>query len=262
MNQLKGPEKGPTITIIGGMHGNEKTGVKVIKKLLKMNLKLKMGTLNLIIGNPAACKANKRFIEIDANRCFDDKNPKTNEGKRIKIISKYLDKSDLMIDIHSTLKPAPAFLVIPNLKHKFSNCISQLGIKTIISGEGLKHPSGKSIESDLYTCSKGGLGITIESGTLNHNQISKKIIKVLEQLNMLEKDLSKLQIHNVYSQILAGQKFKFSKEWNNFEKISKGETYAYNGKSALKVNQDSKILFPKSKQNIVTGQQACLLINN
>ncbi|PIQ78152.1 hypothetical protein COV82_01780 [Candidatus Peregrinibacteria bacterium CG11_big_fil_rev_8_21_14_0_20_46_8] len=56
VSQYQGSEAGPSVTILGGVHGNEITGVEVIeslKSLLAHNA-VQKGTLNLGIGNWAA----------------------------------------------------------------------------------------------------------------------------------------------------------------------------------------------------------------
>ena len=62
------------IAIVGGTHGNEYTGVWVIKSLQQQQLKLQERYANLnistILGNPEAHYANRRFIHTDLNREF------------------------------------------------------------------------------------------------------------------------------------------------------------------------------------------------
>ena len=62
------------IAVIGGTHGNEYTGVWVIKALQQKQLKLQEQYTNLnistILGNPEAHYANRRFIHTDLNREF------------------------------------------------------------------------------------------------------------------------------------------------------------------------------------------------
>ena len=72
--QQQPPQQKRNIAIIGGTHGNEYTGVWVIKSLQHQQLKLQEQYTNLnistILGNPEAHYANRRFIHTDLNREF------------------------------------------------------------------------------------------------------------------------------------------------------------------------------------------------
>ena len=68
------PESIKTVTVVGGTHGNEYTGVWCIKALdrKKQELKEKFPSLEVstLLGNPEAHYANKRFVHEDLNRAF------------------------------------------------------------------------------------------------------------------------------------------------------------------------------------------------
>ena len=101
----KGKKPGKTVAIFGGIHGNEKVGVKMID-ILRKNLQVEAGTVYLVYGNPEAIKQNKRFIKKNLNRCFKkDNQGKTVEDKRARELMKILDKCDALLDLHSFTNP-------------------------------------------------------------------------------------------------------------------------------------------------------------
>lgn len=59
------------IAICGGTHGNEMTGVYMLREMQKQNLR-EMGSVSVstIISNPRAVDACRRYVETDLNRCF------------------------------------------------------------------------------------------------------------------------------------------------------------------------------------------------
>ncbi len=271
--QFKGEKPGITATLMFLLHGNEQKPLYVLNKLLEIaDEEMAAGILNLVIGNPLAWQQGTRFVQEDANRAWGN-GPITSPDKaRVEEIKPIIASSNIMIDLHSTLKKSDPFLVIPQMNHILADVIPKLGIETIITGEGLKHPSGEPIESDLYAASKGALGITFETGGADDGdieEIAHSIFNALVHLGIFKKKAKKtktpkpetLNLVNAYKQIFAGNNFKFTKEWGNFEPAPAGTIIGYEGDTPIIVEKDSRILFPKSPKNIVPGNQVCILIN-
>ena len=62
------------VAIVGGTHGNELTGVYLIKKFQQyphLIHRSSFETLSLL-GNPKAIAARTRYIDTDLNRCFNE----------------------------------------------------------------------------------------------------------------------------------------------------------------------------------------------
>lgn len=102
------------VAIVGGTHGNEFTGVYLIKKFEHFPGLVKRPSFEtlLMLANPQAFQANTRYIEKDLNRCFsleDLNNPlgSSYEQNRAKFINQVLGPKgnpqvDFIVDIHST----------------------------------------------------------------------------------------------------------------------------------------------------------------
>jgi len=90
------------ILVIGGMHGNETLGLKVVK-LFQDNPVLEVDTL---LANEQAIGGNCRFVGQDLNRSFpgDSKSDKY-ELKRASEILKIARKYDVVLDFHNTYCP-------------------------------------------------------------------------------------------------------------------------------------------------------------
>ena len=60
------------VFVVGGTHGNEFTGVYLIKKLRSLGLKESYKNISPFfeLGNEEAFKLNKRYVDHDLNRCF------------------------------------------------------------------------------------------------------------------------------------------------------------------------------------------------
>ena len=122
-----GRKRGKTVTILGGVHGNELMGTKVVlwlENLLKeteatINIEFR-GNLFLGIGNPRAVSIGKRAstVSSDLNRCFEvppTGNPKSYEEERACELVPILQQTDTLLDIHATNKPSPVVAKLPNM---------------------------------------------------------------------------------------------------------------------------------------------------
>ena len=62
------------VAIVGGTHGNELTGVYLVKKFQQSpNLLKRSFDVITFLANPKAIAANRRYIDRDLNRCFSKK---------------------------------------------------------------------------------------------------------------------------------------------------------------------------------------------
>ncbi|TCI04050.1 aspartoacylase [Corallincola luteus] len=102
------------VTIVGGTHGNEFTGVYLVKKWQQQPAEVTRSsfTTSTLWANPKAHEQNKRYCDQDLNRQFtraqlDDVNLVGYEQSRAKIIDAELGpkgdaKCDFVIDLHTT----------------------------------------------------------------------------------------------------------------------------------------------------------------
>ena len=110
------------VVVVGGTHGNEYTGVFVLKRLSTPSGRAKFVDpftslqIETLVANPRAVAENKRFVDKDLNRRFDKKtwdaeaNDSSWEAKRAREVEKLLGpkfsggggRADLVVDLHTT----------------------------------------------------------------------------------------------------------------------------------------------------------------
>lgn len=104
------------VAITGGTHGNELSGVYIVREMQKENVgQVGSVTVSPILTNPLAIDACRRYTETDLNRCFTDallSSPLTDsspyELKRAHELNSLLGPKgsdqavDLVCDLHST----------------------------------------------------------------------------------------------------------------------------------------------------------------
>lgn len=63
------------VAVCGGTHGNEMSGIYLVKELLKAKKKVveeeeEPVSVVLVLSNPRAIQQCRRYIDTDLNRCF------------------------------------------------------------------------------------------------------------------------------------------------------------------------------------------------
>lgn len=112
------------VAIIGGTHGNEITGIYLLKRWDAERAEITRDSFTTITlwANPRAFYENKRFIDVDLNRCFlldelNDKRNLTYEGQLAKAINarlgpKHESAVDFILDIHTTTSNMGVTLIL------------------------------------------------------------------------------------------------------------------------------------------------------
>lgn len=104
---VAGPEPGPSVIIMGSVHGDEPCGPAAFERVLP-TLCLKRGKATFVIGNPRALAVRKRFTEANLNRMFREdahlapEKRASYEYARSRELMPLLASADALLDIHSS----------------------------------------------------------------------------------------------------------------------------------------------------------------
>ena len=270
----------PKITFIGGTHGDELVGVEVIKKLENYLTDKKVrGEINLLIANPLAVKEGKRFIDQDLNRLFsidliDNLKEKKNlnyEQERVTQIAPLLQNQDFVFDIHSTIKKGKSFVLIFDLEKQL-DLARFFKPDFLVSTEkifGRKRGRSEIFTIDRYVAYHGGTALTIETGWKDDlgkvDQVFNSCLAALSHLGVIDFDhdankgsISQAPLIEIYEEkIIEREDFSWTKNYQNFSHLKKGETMAHAGGKPITASRDSLIIFPKAKPDV--NGRICLL---
>lgn len=267
---MKHPEKvwqytsknpGKNIVVIGGMHGNELTGIRVVdqlREILKIQ-KIKQGTLTLIHGNPKAIIRNARGSQdhADLNRAFlEDEFTKKHkalyEYHRARELAPYLKEADIVVDLHATNKPSDPFSVIS------SNEASRTELADFFPANNILVYSPELLPGTSlgYTEMFGGISIAYESGQATDVTKVESTLKSVESLlrvqGVLDGDVrvntGNQDIHEVVTDIhLTPEGFQFfdGRGKYSFEPFKAGEILGWRGEDKLHAEFDGVMMFPK-----------------
>ncbi|MEH2025391.1 aspartoacylase [Nostoc sp.] len=178
------------VAIVGGNHGNELTGVHLVKKFQKFpNLinRASFETLALL-GNLKAIEEGKRYIEKDLNRCFTNEglqNPQLSsyEDTRAKAIHQILQPQnqpfvDVIVDLHSTTANMGLTLIFCDM-HPL---LLRLGAYLSSINPLVKVCVNQESKENGFLRSLCELGFVIEVGAVAQNVLNAELFQETEQL--------------------------------------------------------------------------------
>lgn len=75
LGRLRGPRPGPTLVVVGGLHGNEPAGVRALERVvgaLRPRVEELRGDFVALSGNRAALARGRRYLDRDLNRAWTE----------------------------------------------------------------------------------------------------------------------------------------------------------------------------------------------
>lgn len=185
MNQIK------RVAIVGGTHGNELTGIYLVKKFDRQPELIGRSTFETIslLANPKACEIGRRYVETDLNRCFlesDLENPHLSSYEALRAQEIYRifsstkgQKSDLIVDLHTTTANMGLTLIL-GMQHPFNLSmaahLTSLNPQLKIVASVTKNQDSSALRS---ICE---LGCTLEVGPVAQGVLDARLFQETEQL--------------------------------------------------------------------------------
>lgn len=261
---IKGQKPGKIVSVLVGVHGNERCGIEALEELLP-GLFIESGEVYFIYGNPRAIDVGTRFVDVNLNRMFRDEKDLTDierqsyERSRALEVMKYLDKSDVSLDVHSSATPnsTPFIICEPHAE----DIVSRLDFSIRSTGWDFFEPGG----TDFYMNKIGKTGICIECGFHEDpeaKELAKKAINDFLIINGLisgvmpeKKNQSLVQLSSVYK---TKVNFTPVRNFFDFEPLRAGELIGIDGNEEVCApNVDNTlILFCRVRRGV--GEEAFL----
>lgn len=188
---MKLPQK---VIIVGGTHGNEWTGIQVVRHYQEhLKDKFKKLDIEFIFANPEAHKLNTRFKEEDLNRAFEFLHESRNSFEHLeahKIKKQILEAPCVVLDLHTTTSNMGNTVILSHynplnlalcasLTQKFKDC-------RVI---GAPDPNKK------YLASQSEYGLILEIGPVANGVVEAKILE--NTLALVEHILEKIESKNL-----------------------------------------------------------------
>jgi hypothetical protein len=273
LGKIKGTNKSPTVIAFGGIHGNEFAGVKAIQNVFK---KLEAQSINFsgnfygITGNIPALEKKVRFVDQDLNRVWTTEHivnaiKETKDIEEQEQLELYNTIKEILVsnegpffflDIHTTSCPTEPFITISDSlnNREFSSNFKipiVLGIEEFLDGPLLTYINEFGHVALGFEAGQHDDPISAEnaeaflwSALMASGCIQKSDVKDLKTLGgkftCSKKQKCFFEIDFKYT-IQKNEKFKIIGQFNNFEKIKKGQNIAVSNGKVVKANQSGRI---------------------
>lgn len=262
---------GPSVVIVGGIHGDEPCGVLALERLTNELYSgervLKRGSLTLIHGNLEAQRSNKRFERYNLNRLF--KVNSTEEGcyelDRAEELKPLFMNVDYVLDLHSTSKPAPPFIVCEEAERTVA---CSLDIDWIVMGWTSLDPL---LEGDTCTWASrhGAQAMTLECGQHLDSRARevafRAATRLLDNLGMIAPETQGTTsrvpriIHLYHAEILRERGFKYSRNYCGFDAVAAGECIGQDSHGVRLAVRSSRMIFPANPETTALGTELYML---
>ena len=161
------------VLVVGGTHGNERTGVQLIRRFQANPQELERGSFKAetLLANELAIARNIRYLDQDLNRCFSDlllnNKPENYEQSRAQEINKRFgpkganSQTDWIIDLHTTTANMGVTLVVQQynpMALDMALYVQQQMPDSVIFYED------NAADADPFLCSIAEHGLLIEVG--------------------------------------------------------------------------------------------------
>ncbi|WP_422768018.1 aspartoacylase [Photobacterium leiognathi subsp. mandapamensis] len=180
------------VAVVGGTHGNEFSGIYLLKKWQStpQSLARESFSVETVFANPKAFDENKRYVDHDLNRQFglhDLANFKlaSYEQSRAKALNEQIGpkgnaKSDFIIDLHNTTSNmGPSLILLQS--DQFNR---QLGayVKEKMPDAVVVFEDHTSVDDHLFVCSIAKQGVIIEVGPQPQSVIRQDVLDWMEDM--------------------------------------------------------------------------------
>jgi predicted deacylase len=252
-------ETGPTLLILGGIHGNEPCGSAAIRQakadIESGKIRLKRGLVRLIPDvNAAARDARVRGISRNLNRIIALDDPSDNEGRIAAELRPYLEHTNYLLDLHSYTVGGPPFALSGSdaLSIAFAR---STGPAAVITGWDFCYrrmfpDSTFGIGTTEYARENGAVAITYEAGQHDDphapDHAYDAILNALWHTDLLAGDRTgvnpepppapQYRLSHIFMKEGEGD---FAQEWKHLQPVQKGEVFAT-------YNDGQKLIFPES----------------
>lgn len=205
------------VVICGGTHGNEYTGVWVIKAFdrAKKIIKNQYPSLNIttLLGNPKAHMQNKRFVDADLNRKFSreslmndidlENDDLPHETLRAREIDQLLgpkfasiesdDAAHVVVDLHSTTSNMGVTIIVAEGDVVMTRAAAYVRQKCEEAGEKvhclLHTHENRQVRPNLSSTARHGFTIEVgpvPQGVIRHDAVEKTTLALEEFLKFME----------------------------------------------------------------------------
>jgi len=251
---------GERIAIVGGMHGDEVEGIRLLRGLTEPEHPFWSGCtqeVTLVLGHPAAIERGRREGPggLDLNRAFTSQ---SDHSDRAAVIQRALTGVSVVLDIHQTHRAIePCAVCPPTAAHL--QLASRLGAVQAVTGAERLY--GSKMLTD-WVNAQGQMGLTLETGQSGDESaflVAEKAVRRLLHPSEDFQPAQPLRVWRVLEPLLApGPDYVFVRDFINGSLVREGELIATSGPKELRASADGAIFLPRLGQK--SGHPCCVQV--
>ena len=267
-----------------GVHGDETSPMELVDKLIE-DIETGFQTVEarclFIIAHPEATNAHTRFLDVNLNRLFDEKERESNREVEIakwlkKSVTDFYEGTQIEtrwhLDLHCAIRLSKhySFAVSPKVRHAVR---SKALVEFINSAhvEAILLSNSPSSTFSWYSAENfAAQALTMELGQvarIGENQLDKLTAFDLAMRNLvseiepehLPKRTITYRVSRTIVRLHDDFDFMFTDDVENFTSFKHGEVFGHDGdKPLMAKNENEAVVFPNRKVSI--GQRAALMV--
>jgi succinylglutamate desuccinylase len=257
----QGKNKGKTLAIFAGVHGNEVTGIRALDRAIE-SINIDTGKVYFVYANPKAIFKGARFIEKNLNRLFfNGNNGNTEEDMRARELMKILDECDVLLDLHATnSNDGEPFIICEKTGFDFAQT---LAFPIISTGWALIEQNS----TDGYMYKNGKQAFCLECGSIKATDkyLPLALQSIYQFLSYFGSITTQTSVELVPKRFVRAEKiiykkterFKFIKEFHDFELLEEGMVFANDDNISYSAEKDECIIF--ARPHAILGTEACII---
>ena len=213
----------PRVAIVGGIHGDEPAGERIVEQL-RADISVASGTLQLVVANEPALAVGNRYTETDLNRTFPgDVDSDTYETALAPRLTRVLDGADAVLALHTSQSAPPPFAIYSTLTDIVRRSVTGMPVEYVVDAGNLRDTTLDSTLPNTISLETGkqGSDAAVDFGL----EACRAFLRVHGTLQDEAPTYTETTIVTAEEEVPKGEGTP-EVYYKNFEEIPKGEVFA------------------------------------
>ncbi len=281
IGELRGPHEGPTLLVVGSVHGNEPAGAlaldRIFGRLEAAGLTEVNGRMTGLLGNRQALARKRRFLQHDLNRFWNververlraRRGPLEAEAEELRELDQEIERllregegrPVYLLDLHTTSGESSAFAnlddTLPNRRFALEFPVPLVvGIEEELAGTlanylfergfvTLGFEAGQHDDPTSVDRAEAAVWIALEAAGILPRGSRDEVAAARRLLAANRGDLPQVVEIRHRHEIRAGSGFEMRPGYRNFQVVRAGEFLARDARGEILAGETSRILMP------------------
>lgn len=272
-------DRGPTLIVVSGIHGNEPAGVRAsqaVRDRLRALEPRMRGRVHLVVANLAAVRAGVRYVDRDLNRAWTSEQislvrnghpPEMAEDREQRDLLERLESwvatapgPVYMLDLHTTSGPGAAFSTVADRLENRRLALRLpvpmvLGLEEMVVGTlhdylqelgvvTLAFESGQHAEPQAVDRAEAAIWLVLAAAGLLQRGDAPEIARARRHLSLGHERLPRVVEMRYRHPVAPGDEFRMRDGYLNFQPVEKGEAVARDRDGDVRIPESARILMP------------------